>query len=565
MAASRDTAAKMSAMLDRSSDPGGLRQLALSCEARAIRWPLAFALLAVLLLLALACGLLGPSYDTNDDVFLTMIAAGRGFCPAPDEHLIFTNILIGRLLKGLYTQWPSVPWYGGYLLTVHFLAQVALLYCALTCLPLRSRKVDSSSSDNGPDRGAFRRRLGTYLVYFAVVELVLLNSMQFTTTAFLCAQAGIFLLCLAAGRCRVGKRGVLALPMTAAVLMLVLASMIRLEGLYMSALVATPLVALLAWHLPRRAVLVGATGAAAAGLLVTMAAWHHHQAYARDPAWSGFYTFNQLRCKFNDYQWTSYTPQTAGAFAAVGWSQIDHDMIARWFFDDPEIYSEANLRSVLDGYPWKSSRWTLGYFAEIPRRPLQDRAVWAVLLTLPFFFMGRRDRQVRGMVVVCAVLALGLVMVIGLNNKVPPMRTYFPLLSFPLAVLLLCPSGARDGNDSSRASRAGVPGRHWLLNQWLAQPHKVRVAIALLLVGACMGIYRQCRRSVRVHRERQALEAFAADARAQPHKLYVCWEAALPFELLSPLDSLSGWSGISLVNLTWTQRTVWQDAIKRRF
>ena len=162
-----------------------LRQLALACEMCAMCWPLAFALPAVLLLLALAWGFLGPSYDTNDDVFLSMIAAGRGFCPAPDEHLVFTNILIGKLLKGLYTQWPAVPWYGAYLLAAHYLAQVALLYCALTCPNWRARR-DVGAGATGPDRGAFRRRVGTYLVYFAVVELVLLNSMQFTTTAFLC-------------------------------------------------------------------------------------------------------------------------------------------------------------------------------------------------------------------------------------------------------------------------------------------------------------------------------------------------------------------------------------------
>jgi hypothetical protein len=46
--------------------------------------------------------------------------------------------------------------------------------------------------------------------------------------------------------------------------------------------------------------------------------------------------------------------------------------------------------------------------------------------------------------------------------------------------------------------------------------------------------------------------------------LYVCWEAALPFELVSPLDSLASWSELSVLNLTWTQRTPWQDDLKRR-
>ena len=56
-----------------------------------------------------------------------------------------------------------------------------------------------------------------------------------------------------------------------------------------------------------------------------------------------------------------------------------------------------------------------------------------------------------------------------------------------------------------------------------------------------------------------------AELRPDGHTLFVCWEAAMPFELLSPMDSLQSWSTMPLVNLTWTQRTVWQDEIKRRF
>ena len=59
--------------------------------------------------------------------------------------------------------------------------------------------------------------------------------------------------------------------------MLVLGSMIRLDGLFMALLAMVPLLIVLAWHLPRGALAVGATGAAMAGLLVTIGAWHHQR------------------------------------------------------------------------------------------------------------------------------------------------------------------------------------------------------------------------------------------------------------------------------------------------
>src|SRR4051794_35957280 len=157
-----------------------------ACESAAMRAPLVCSLLAVFVLLAISIVAFQPSYDTNDDVFMTMIAAGRGFCPAPDEHLIFTNVIIGHGLKQLYTLWPNVPWYGSYLLAVHYVAQVVVFYCVLATAP-RGTVTTFLSPRMGSRRHLLRLQLGLYVTYFVIVELVFLNNLQFTTTAFLAA------------------------------------------------------------------------------------------------------------------------------------------------------------------------------------------------------------------------------------------------------------------------------------------------------------------------------------------------------------------------------------------
>jgi hypothetical protein len=542
-----------------------------ACEQWAVRAPLIFALLAVLALLSVAVVALRIRYDTNDDVFMTMIAAGQGFCPAPDEHLIFTNIVIGRALKWLYTAQPQVPWYGGYLLLVHYVAQTALLYGALATGiegAGRGQQVAGSPGHAAPAaaRRAFRARCGLYLVYFAVVELVMLNRFQFTTTAFLASQGAIVLLWLAAQRRARQESWSVVCPLVAAVALILVAGMIRLESLAMAALVALPLGVFGIWRGPRWALVPSAVAAGLAMVLVLAAATYHRVSYERDPQWSRFYAYNQLRCKFNDYGWTSYSPQTAQAFATVGWSANDHDMIARWFFDDPALYGEAQLRAVLDAYPWKTARLTSDYVAQMVRRPGQDRSVWAVMLVLPLFVAMVDDRgRARWAVGGCGVAAVALLVAIALNNKLPPMRTYFPLLSFPLSVVLLLPLRSLGGGMHAAAQGAEPKHRHRLLIAWRQQSRGMQAVLALLVVGTSMGVYRQCRLSIKTQRDRPALQSFLADARAENHKLYVCWEAALPFELVSPLDNLRGWSGVSLFNLTWTQRTPWQEATKRRF
>lgn len=534
-------------------------------EDRGMRAPLLTALVIVLALMAITVAALRTSYDTNDDVFMTMIVSGRGFCPAPDEHLIFSNVLVGRVLKHLYVAWPGVPWYGGYLLLVHYLAQVALLYAALSAgrerlSPGEDQSVESPAAD--ARRKTFRRRLVTYLVYFVIVEVVLLNTFQFTTTAFLAGQAGVFLVWLAVWTNDRQPWARLVATLTAAVALIVLAGLIRLESLYMVLLAAAPLGLLLLWRSLLRALAPGAIAAMVAATLVLAATRYNQATYESDPAWNRFYAYNQLRCKFNDYQWTTYTPETAHVFEAVGWSKIDHDMMARWFFDDPVMYSEANLSSVLAAHPWKTARWSPGYLLEAFRRPLQDRSVWAVLLVLPFILSrSDRGRPERRVFLSCAILVLGMLLAVSLNNKAPPMRLYFPLLAFPLSAALLLPATAVPSSDSA----GRFVGLRDAWHNWSRHPALTQAIVVMLIVGIAMGVYRQGRRSTRVARGRVGLQEFLADARAERHKLYVCWEAALPFELVSPLDNLEAWSDISILNLTWTQRTAWQDTVKRRF
>jgi hypothetical protein len=546
-----------------------------ACERRAAQSPLKFALFAVLLLQTFVLVVFQPSYETNDDVFMTMIASGQGFCPAPDEHLLFTNVVVGHALKRLYSAWPGMPWYGCYLLTIHYLAQVALLYCALTAgiwspgdAKHAVRATDSSPPTNASPHST-RLRFTLYLIYFAIVELPMLNALQFTATAFLAAQAGLFLLWLAARRRQTQPQASVSGPISAAAALLIVAGLVRVESLLMAVLVTGPLGLTLVRQSWRRTLLPSAGAAALAAMLILLAANYDRRSYEQDPQWSDFFGYNELRVKFNDYQWTSYTPQTAAVFSAVNWSANDHEMIARWFFDDPAVFSEANLRAIVTKYPWKSARLTLSYGWQAIRKTFGDRSVCAVLLVLPFFLVsGDRERRARWAVLGCAGMALTLVVLLTCNTKLLPPRIYFPLLSFPLAVALLFPARIA---STSGISETAVPNPLGLLASlrdlaaWHAQSRGARAILVMLVVGLAVGSYRQVRRSVRVQHERHALQAFLEQQRPFGRNLVVCWGPALPFELLSPLDNLSSWSGLPLVNLVWTQRTPWQESTKARF
>jgi hypothetical protein len=527
-----------------------------ACERLPARSPLRFSLLAILALLAFSVVAFQFSYDTNDDVFMTMIVAGQGISPAPDEHLVFTNVIIGHVLKWLYTACPIVPWYGCYLLLVHYAAQVLVLYCALT--------VRGGSQPAATSVRSIRWRFGLYLIYFALVELPFINNLQFTTTAFLAAQAGIFLLLLAVQRGAERPWASVGLPLCGAVLLVVVAGLVRFESLTMALLVAIPLGFIAARQASRRSLVCCGAAVGVAAMLITLATAYDRASYENDPRWRGFLSFNQLRVKFNDYKWTSYTPQTAHLFSAVGWTQNDHEMIAHWFFDDPVLYSEARLRSILEAHPWKAERFTRDYLWQVCKAMLRDRSVLAVMLALPFFLaVIDRRRNAKRTLIGCAVAAVALVAFLTWNCKVLPARVYFPILSFPLAAALLFPPGfAGAGSPRDKTKDSGES--NGLSTSGARQP-VARLVVVLLIVGIVMGVYHQCRRSVLVHEKRRALQTYFADMRRDDRKLYVSWEATLPFELVSPLDNLTSWSRLHLLSLAWTQRTPWQEEMKRRF
>ena len=83
-------------------------------------------------------------------------------------------MLIGLVLKNLYTFSPYFPWYAFYHFIVHFISMVVLLYAVL-----------------------YKRfswtRFSFFFVYFVGLELYFLNNIQFTITSFVAGQSGIFL------------------------------------------------------------------------------------------------------------------------------------------------------------------------------------------------------------------------------------------------------------------------------------------------------------------------------------------------------------------------------------
>ena len=137
------------------------------------------------LVLAALLLLFRPYFEVNDDAVLRDLINGSRI--VSDPHLIYQNILLGWLYKGLYAAAGSLPWYE--------LVQYALIFCSLTAV------VYVSLQRAGMLRGLLLSLPG---VVIAGYECYI--SMQYTKTAGIACAAGCLLLVYAVS-CRETARG----------------------------------------------------------------------------------------------------------------------------------------------------------------------------------------------------------------------------------------------------------------------------------------------------------------------------------------------------------------------
>ena len=509
-------------------------------------YPLCFACAVVAILMAACLLIFGSSFQTNDDAWMAMIVAGKGICLAPDEHLIFSNIVLGKALSQLYSAFPVVPWYGAHLYLLQFLANAAMFFCAAAL-------------------GTPRRALAMFGLYFAIVGAYFATNLHYTTTAFLAVQAGA-ILCLTVGLRRPSPLHAPSWQLLAGgVLLMVWGAIVRTDSFFLAMLAASAPLAVLLVRRGQLSTALPVCGAVAASLAAVLCLnAYNHAYYERDPEWSKFYSFNALRLKFNDYRWTSYTPDSAPIFNSVGWTANDHEMIAHWFFDDANRFGEQQLRTVLDRRDWRAQRQANGYWRSAFREMCRDKVVWYIGLSLPFAALLLR-RNFRGQLAVASAAAMValLLVAIALLMKPPPARTYVPALAFPLALAMVLPRNER---------RPAKAERELSISDWFAwgapQPGlRFALVATLLMATAAVGMHgvRLTRKGRKTAAAREDLARYTQQLGPQDDLLFVTWASSYPFELISPLDNLRSFEHFHIFSLSWPQTAPWQQELKRRF
>lgn len=293
-------------------------------------WKVLFALSAAAWLVVLVSvpGMRWPCrmrFETNDDYWMMAIASGD-YTGSPSEFLLYPNVLVGKLLRAAFEIWPRMNAHAVLLGVLHFSFAVVIIR-----MLLRMKS------------GALPWVLlcSTAIVF----QFPLYLRLQFTTSAFVGALAGILLL-LDAPKVRsfFGR----SVQLTTGGLLFVLGFLVRRQAAGLAVVLALPAVlasALRKETIARRRELITAAllSLICAVLLEGWDRWYLRQY----PEWRAFYAFNRNRGRIHVAPGYAYDARTAPIYDAIGWSSNDVRAFQQWFFPDPNVHGPEDVAYIV--------------------------------------------------------------------------------------------------------------------------------------------------------------------------------------------------------------------------
>jgi len=497
--------------------------------------PLLWSAVLAAALTVLSAGPLSPSLYMNDDVGMAEVVDGSQ-TDRPAPHMVYTNVVVGLVLRALYNSAGSVPWYGVYLFAAHFVALTAVLYVVL--------------ADCRPDRGW---RLLAATAWLAVFGLWMGTQITFTQVALLLGAAG-FLLYLA----RASLVGAHWRAVAAAGALVGASSLIRVESFWAVMVLSLPLVLLAVRRITWRRQVLFATVAAT----VVLFGWSFRTVYYADrPDWQQFFALNDAR---NDLDFpTAVTAVDEQILSAVGWSTNDLAMFRFYFYTDPDVYSTENFLQVAGatGNPLLSPAQA----ADQLRQEIDvSVAVPGLALTGALLVAGwaHGGRLTRLFLVLNAGWFLATLGALLFQYKLPG-RVALPVLSFLALLLLTVPeavapdAGARPGGPGSTVGLAwrAFRSERWTHREYGSAPVMTRlvavVSAAVLVLGVVDAVAGAGRRQAN---DRSLDQDLARLEELDPEGTFVFLGDTLGTGRRSPWHAPI-LASPRLINLGWQQRT----------
>lgn len=497
----------------------------------------AFIIVSTLFFLILA--VFTPAYETNDDTAMALSVAGKVITDEPNPYIRNSNILIGFILTGLHSLSQNIPWYACYLVLSHFLAQVFLLYSLI----LYKNEKDGTTVT-----------VMLYTLYFILVEIHFLLNLQFTTTACVCALAGLFLFYTAVERqYDTNKNNTLMYAGACGILFL--SSLIRFEALLLMTALFLPLPFYrLLKNFNKKTLLKYVFFFAITGVLSVGANSYNSYYLKKDGKWDEYFEKLPLLQRIIDFGQTPYNENTKEKFDKVGWSYVDFAMLMGWNFSDKELFSTDKMKLLLAEFPPdKRLKTPVTTIFTTLQAIFKDNMVHFILFTLVLFaFVSNYEKDKIVIFLITVGLLFTILSYMILFMKVER-RVYLSMFSaLSLLALFFADFKLFLKDKTSRKEKKKSPQEKTPFNMQTLLACTVLVGAIFMSINVFSANLKQS--ALNRHWSKE-IKASIEKLKPNKSQLYVVWGPAFPFEKLLPfegLDYLKNFNVLWLCGLTTT-------------
>ena len=318
-------------------------------------------------------------YDLNDDMAMKDILSGT-YTGIPDGHNIQMLYPLGWLLAFCYRLVPAVPWYGIFLCACQFLALQICLFCVISRLQERRKKIVV----------AVMLTVAALVLFFYEFVFV-----QYTVTAAMLVCAALVRLITCPSQ---GKTGWLAHQLVTAVLVCV-AFYLRTE----ITLLLCPFLFLAAGGriVKERQMLRGYTVFfLTAALLMGLGLAADGAAYA-SPAWQSFRQFFDERTRVYDFYGLPDYEKHKDFYDTIGLAEAEYTLLDNYNFDlderiDTQVMSQIADYAASHQETGPARRLYLSVYTYMYRFIHGQELIFDLLAVISYFFLCRtalRKRQ----------------------------------------------------------------------------------------------------------------------------------------------------------------------------
>lgn len=268
-----------------------------------------------------------PMYETNDDNYISSIAYGV-FGGGYDSHLVYMNILLGKIYKALLSiVSPDVPWYAIIQYALLFISFSSILYIFLF-----------------NNKTIYRWLFCWIFIFFYGYECYV--KVQYSKTTGIVTAAGILLIYTSIKEKKI-KKIVLALG----ILLTICASLYRFEVFCMMLPVVGSIVIVDCFyeivHKRYRLFLRCCTVFIPVFIICFLGEIYDVYQYQNDQEWNEYREWDNLRIQLLDYGFPDYE-ENKEVYESLEISKTDYQLYKKWNYADTKLFTKKTMEKLIE-------------------------------------------------------------------------------------------------------------------------------------------------------------------------------------------------------------------------